>query len=362
MGDNEHKPAEAEKGGEVPSAQFDADELKALATSSSSFIKEEGLGSALNLDSKPPAAAPEKKGVTRMLRLGGQFGQGSQVKLRSPFALISLAAHGSPNLLIADRPEKGKYRVCMFSSGEFVKTVLECREGDGPEEIKIPKGLACDAHGTVYLGDAGNNRVQRFDASGAAMGALGKYGNGPGEFDFPCDLDLSRDGVLYVADSGNDRIQKLTAQGVMLASFGPLNPAPVDGTEGADEGEGEETASELDGPSGVSAAPDGSVYVADTNHHRIVKYSPDGQKLLTFGSEGSGDGQFVLPSAVVVSPDGHVIVADNGGLQKFSAEGEFRGRHASDLSGTGGSGIATDPEFGVLVCNTNSNAIECIVF
>jgi DNA-binding beta-propeller fold protein YncE len=48
-----------------------------------------------------------------------------------------------------------------------------------------------------------------------------------------------------------------TLEGVFVSKWG---------TYGAGDGE-------LDWPYGVAVAPDGSVYVADTNNHRIQKFS-----------------------------------------------------------------------------------------
>jgi len=42
-------------------------------------------------------------------------------------------------------------------------------------------------------------------------------------------------------------------------------------------------------------------YVVDSGRNRIVKFSPDGQVLASWGSEGTGDGQFRGPSLIARS-------------------------------------------------------------
>jgi DNA-binding beta-propeller fold protein YncE len=57
-----------------------------------------------------------------------------------------------------------------------------------------------------------------------------------------------------------------------------------------------------------------------------VKFSPDGQALTTWGSEGSGDGQFRALSSVAVDPiNNKVYVADpvNRRIQVFDSNGKF---------------------------------------
>ena len=77
---------------------------------------------------------------------------------------------------------------------------------------------------------------------------------------------------------------------------------------------------------GSAVAPDDSIYVVDQGRTRIVKFSPDGQVLATWGSAGSGDGQFRDPTSVVVDPaTNKVYVADprNKRIQIFDQNGKF---------------------------------------
>ena len=66
------------------------------------------------------------------------------------------------------------------------------------------------------------------------------------------------------------------------------------------------------------------VYVADTNNHRIQKFTTDGEFLLSFGSYGSTDEGLRKPADVTVY-ENIVYVSDprNYQLVKFTSDGIF---------------------------------------
>ena len=57
----------------------------------------------------------------------------------------------------------------------------------------------------------------------------------------------------------------------------------------------------------------------------ISIFSPSGEKIRTFGSEGSAQGQFNGPCSVAVDGDGNILVVDrsNNHIQKFTGDGKF---------------------------------------
>jgi DNA-binding beta-propeller fold protein YncE len=66
-------------------------------------------------------------------------------------------------------------------------------------------------------------------------------------------------------------------------------------------------------PEGIVLDRDGNLWVADYGNDRVVKLSPDGRLLLSWGSHGSGPGEFVGPKGVAVDPStGRLYVADTG--------------------------------------------------
>lgn len=115
-------------------------------------------------------------------------------------------------------------------------------------------------------------------------------------------MAFSPEGTLFVADGYNDRVQAFASNGDFSHKWG--------GPFGLN----------IYGPfkgwfttvTGLAVGPAGNVFVADFYNHRVQKFAPDGTFLTSFGSRGSGPGQFEYPMAIAVATDGTVFVADYG--------------------------------------------------
>lgn len=79
----------------------------------------------------------------------------------------------------------------------------------------------------------------------------------------------------------------------------------------------------FDMPSDVAVGREGSAYVLDGVHHRVVVYDAEGQFRFQFGARGNGPGQFLFPLGIAAAPDGKIYVADSGNhrFQVFAADG-----------------------------------------
>ena len=99
-------------------------------------------------------------------------------------------------------------------------------------------------------------------------------------------------------------------------------------------------------PHGLHVDDDGNVWVTDsqgneagTKGHQVIKFSPEGEVLLTLGQAGqpgSGPGQLNEPCDVITAPNGDIFVSDGhsgqspdppegrtGRILKFDSEGNF---------------------------------------
>ena len=80
-----------------------------------------------------------------------------------------------------------------------------------------------------------------------------------------------------------------------------------------------------EGPYGVAVNQKGEVVVTECDGHCVSVFSQCGKKLQSFGTQGSGHGEFSEPRGVAVDSEGNILVADkdNHRIQKFTKTGEF---------------------------------------
>ena len=106
-------------------------------------------------------------------------------------------------------------------------------------------------------------------------------------------------------------------------------------------------------PDGVAINQRGEVVVTEWGVHCVSVFSPSREKLRSFGTHGSGQGQFDRPCGIAVDGEGNILVADsNHRIQKFTAEGQFLA-----AVGTKGSGPLQFINPTVIAFNTSKNKI-----
>ncbi len=79
-------------------------------------------------------------------------------------------------------------------------------------------------------------------------------------------------------------------------------------------------------PTDIAWLPDGTFFVSDGYiNTRVVKFDKNGKFLMTWGTPGSGPGQFNLPHAIDIDRNRRVYVADrtNSRIQVFDENGKF---------------------------------------
>ena len=155
------------------------------------------------------------------------------------------------------------------------------------------------------------------------IGLLAQSGRG---FSLPVDCALGPDGVLYVLNRGtslqrNVHVTICTITGDYRADFGAY------GT-----GDGQ-----FIRPTAIAVDRDGYVYVSSESEHRIQKFSPTGQFVSTWGTPGDGDGELDGPAGMVFDRQDNLYVVDHGNnrIQKFTQDGTFVLRWGTKGEGDG---------------------------
>ncbi len=151
------------------------------------------------------------------------------------------------------------------------------------------------------------------------------------KLNLPRNLAAAPDGTLYIADTGNHRILHMSPTGKTLHAWGSFGDSSFS-EEGAPEGTFNE-------PWGIAISSEGNVYVADTWNHRIQKFSPDGQFLMQWGYFGQAETStaFWGPRDIAIDDSGRIYVTDTGNkrIVVFDSGGNFITEFGSPGLGSG---------------------------
>ena len=313
-------------------------------------------------------------------RSGTADGQGSAARFYEP---AGLARDAAGNLYVAD---SRNHTIRKITAAGAVTTLAGTAGAPGTTDAAglaakfyLPRAVAVDATGNVFVADSGNHTVRRIAASGAGVttlaGTAEREGSATGtgasaRFALPAGLAALADGTLYVADSRNHVIRRITTTGD-VTTFAGVAPAATDGT-GADARFRQPRALDCDGA--------GNVYVADTLNSTIRKITPDGVATTLAGAAGetgSADGtgaeaRFHQPEGLLAAADGTVYVADtlNHTIRRITAAGVVTtlagtAGEQGDADGTGAAarfrhpqGLAFDGDGNLVVADTFNNLIR----
>jgi sugar lactone lactonase YvrE len=312
-----------------------------------------------------------------------------------PLHPSGLAVDAKDNVYVADWASN---RIEEFSSsGAYVRRIGSTGSGNG--QLSGPEDVAIDAKGNIWVSDTWNGRLEEFDAAGAFVRVAGSHGSGTGQLGQPCGLDIDAKGNIWVADWQNNRVSEFNETGGFVRQFGSEGTGngafnrpdaiAVDGQGGIwvgdqDNGrleefnEAGEYLAQIGSPGSGNGqfsflypmgieidATRGNMWVTDTRNNRVQKWVVSGPTYRSsFGSPGSGNGQFDHPGDVAKDSEGNLWVADtyNHRIQKFTQAGSYLLQVNVSGGGEGQplhpSGLAVDAKDNVYVADWASNRIE----
>jgi sugar lactone lactonase YvrE len=195
-------------------------------------------------------------------------------------------------------------RLMRMNAATGLVSALPATPGGLAYNIGYGFTVAADFAGRVHVKDAG--RLERIEADGTLtdVGPFGYNGNSA----------FGPDGSLYIA-GGYQQVYVRDPSGDVRV-FAGLESAGFSGDGGP------AAAAALNGAEGVAVAPNGDVYIADTQNHRIRRVSAVDGVISTFagtGSAGFVDGQYrtnaniYTPTGLAFDAAGNLFVTTNSG-------------------------------------------------
>ncbi len=296
-------------------------------------------------------------------------GGNKRVQIFTPNGIFSkeISLLGDPADVAVDRrgniyallPDVGKIE--KFSNdGKKIGEII-CKVNN-KDQIRKSSRLQIDVWGNIYLTQLKEERIVRIDQSGNVLIAFGSQGSGRGQFSQISGVALDESGRVYVADSGNARVQIFKVTSLPETPMVPITSLPLfldfESTLDAQEsisdifslpGKGLFSVSdksnhvalwkekslvigkegtgpgELSKPSALYVTLDSRIFVADSANHRVQIFNYDGTLNYEFGKNGDKPGQFNLPQGIVVNGKGMIFVADtlNNRIEVFNQDGIY---------------------------------------
>lgn len=256
----------------------------------------------------------------------GYNGDGGQATLAEIQAPSGITIDGLGNIYFVDM---GNDCVRKINTSGVISTIAGTTtagfSGDGGaatlSQLNTPFGITCDAIGNIYIADTYNARIRKITPSGiintiAGTSTIGFGGDGGlavnASLNLPREVAVDAAGNIYIADTENHRIRKINTSGIISTIAGT-------GVSGFSGDGAAATLAQLDTPRGVSVDASGNIYIADSYNHRIRKVNSSGI-ISTIAGNGNignmGDGnsanlsELAYPSGVSPDAMGNLFISD----------------------------------------------------
>ena len=201
------------------------------------------------------------------------------------------------------------HQIFVFSNdgSELLMTLGEKNvSGDDETHLGGPQDVAFLPDGRVLVADGlVNSRVIILDADGHYITEFGERGTGRGQFNGVHGLAIGPDGQIYVADRDNHRVQVFNETTRAAVWYHP-NIAPIGVWPG------------FDLPLDIIVSGY-DVWVADLRPAKVVKLDLNGNRQYTWELDSEGPGRFLEMHSFAVDSEGNLYGSDNqlGRTQKL---------------------------------------------
>jgi len=220
----------------------------------------------------------------------------------APFGTLdSCVIDSAGNLLVTDK-RRMLIHVLNPVTGKLIRTVGA--KGSGELQFDQPNGIAVDDQGRIFITEQTNQRVQVLNRDYTFAGFIGGPGAGAGQFDKPMGIAADATGRIYVTDENHNKVavfDRVAGQVKWQFKF-----------EFADNGAGK-----IDHAESITIDRGRQrIYLSDEGQQHVKVYDLTGKFLQTFGSGGTGPGQFSLsgqPEGIAVDENHYIYVNDEGG-------------------------------------------------
>lgn len=231
--------------------------------------------------------------------------------------------------------------ICVDNWQELAPIMTFGTFGSQPGQLNRPLDLAIDdENGIIYVAEENAARISAFDMEGNFLFTFGELGRLYGQQDSPYfglgnvtetggvfyrpnSIFAAPNGNLYVVDTWNHRIQRFDSDRNWITAWGSEG---LFGIDVAPEGAPTVPEDGFYGPRDV-VVQNGVVYVADTGNNRVRTYDLQGNFIRDIGRSGTGFGQLLEPSSVVVDRDTNLLYVaewNNRRISIFGADGSYQ--------------------------------------
>jgi sugar lactone lactonase YvrE len=280
-------------------------------------------------------------------------------------APMAIAVHPNGSVIVSDA---FGYRLYRIGTDNIVTVIAGNGKNDftgdgGPAKsatISNIEGLIVDSAGSILLADTSNYRIRRIGVDGtistiAGNGETQISGSGgdplKAGIGAPLSLTQDREGRIYFSELFNASVWRFAPGYASIELFGGNGRFKFI-TEGSPA-----ILAPLSEPWGVAAAPDGSLFIADSGSNKVLRVGPDGN-VATFAGLGvygfGGDGgqarnaRLRRPSTIALDGQGRLVIVDqdNDCVRRVETNGVITTIAGTRVNGfAGDNGPATQARF-----------------